>query len=330
MSTGMLLGKFLPPHNGHRYLVDFARHFCDDLTVLLCTLPSEPIPGSLRFAWMKQLFPGCRVIHNEDILPQEPEEHPDFWQLWHDSIRRRLPSGPDIVFASEEYGKPLAALLGARFVPVDIAREQVPISGTAIRRDPMRNWEYIPIPVRPWYLRKVCIFGPESTGKTTLASRLAEHFQTRWVAEYARTWLEYQSRDCQPEDMRVIAKGQLASERAMSLHANKLLFCDTDLLTTNIWSQKFWGIPLPKELLKEAEEASYDLTLLCDVDVPWVDDSQRYFPEGRREFFDICEAELIRCGRKYLRIHGDWEQRWRQSVEAVELLLKSPGYSFIS
>ena len=109
--TGMVLGKFLPPHLGHQYLVNFARHYVEELTVLACSLASEPIPGELRYQWMCELCPDCRVIHVRDENPQEPHEDPDFWQIWHETIRRVLPEGPDYFFASEDYGFKLAEIL---------------------------------------------------------------------------------------------------------------------------------------------------------------------------------------------------------------------------
>ncbi len=185
MTTGMLLGKFLPPHLGHVYLVEFARNFVDRLTVVVCSLQREPIPGIRRYEWMRELFPFDNVVHLTDELPQEPAEHPDFWALWRAALQRVLPSRPDYIFASEAYGKPLAEVLGGRFVPVDPGRAVVPCSGTAVRTDPMTQWDYLPRCVRPWFVRRVVVFGPESTGKTTLARRLAEHFHTVCVPEYA-------------------------------------------------------------------------------------------------------------------------------------------------
>ena len=79
---GLLLGKFLPPHRGHVYLGEFARHFVDELTIVVGTIPSEPIPGELRFRWMSELFPTVQVVHLDKDLPQEPSEHPDFWNIW--------------------------------------------------------------------------------------------------------------------------------------------------------------------------------------------------------------------------------------------------------
>ena len=83
---GLILGKFLPPHAGHLYLADFARNFAERLTILVCSLPGDPIPGELRYAWMRELFPAARVIHIDRELPQEPGEHPRFWDIWRDVV----------------------------------------------------------------------------------------------------------------------------------------------------------------------------------------------------------------------------------------------------
>ena len=137
----MILGKFMPPHLGHVYCVEFARRFAERLTVLVCTLDREPIPGRLRYEWMRELFPDCDVRHVTDDVPQEPADHPDFWAIWRGLVRREVGGRPDYVFASEPYGVPLAEVLGSTFIPVDVARELVPVSGTAVRADPLANWD---------------------------------------------------------------------------------------------------------------------------------------------------------------------------------------------
>src|SRR5258708_4010315 len=116
-TSGMVLGKFMPPHLGHVYLVEFARHCVDALTVVVGSLPSEPIPGELRYQWMRELFPDVNVVHLTDENPQKPEEHADFWNIWRSSLLRVLPGRPTYVFAGEEYGARLAEALGARFIP---------------------------------------------------------------------------------------------------------------------------------------------------------------------------------------------------------------------
>jgi len=319
-ATGMTLGKFMPPHLGHQYLVDFGRNCVDRLTVLVCSIQAEPIPGELRHRWMREMFPDVNVVHVTDENPQEPSEHPDFWRIWHDSIRRVLPTGPDVVFSSEQYGFKLAEVLGARHIPVDCQRSLVPVSGSAVRQKPMENWRFIPPCVRPHFVKRVCIFGPESTGKSTLARDLATHYQTVCAEEYARGLLDHKAGRCDPEDIPLIARGQVASEDALARQANRLLFCDTDVLTTTIWSDVLFG-GCPQWIKDLAEERRYDLYLLTDVDVPWVDDAQRYLPHARQEFMDRCVRELESRGRRYVRIGGSWTERFEKACRAVAGML---------
>jgi NadR type nicotinamide-nucleotide adenylyltransferase len=321
MTTGMLLGKFMPPHLGHVYLGEFAGRYVDRLTIVVCSLASEPIPGALRYQWMRELFPFDNVVHLTDDLPQEPGEHPDFWALWQAALQRVLPGRPDFVFASEEYGRPLAEVLGGRFVPVDIERAAVPMSGTAVRADPMRNWDYLPRCVRPYFVKRVCVFGPESTGKTTLARRLAEHFGTAWVPEYARTLLEAQQGRLEPADLPRIVRGQVASEDALARNARKVLVCDTDPLTTLVWSEVLYGAVDPY-VGEQAEKRSYNLYLLLDVDVPWVGDVVRYLPEDRRGFFERCQEALESRGRRYVSLSGGWDERFARAVREVEQFIR--------
>jgi HTH-type transcriptional regulator, transcriptional repressor of NAD biosynthesis genes len=318
---GLILGKFMPPHAGHQHLVHFAQNFVERLTLLVCSLPREPIPGALRYEWMRELFPWAHIVHIDHELPQEPGEHPRFWELWRQAVLDAAPEPIDFVFASEDYGRRLAAEVGATFIPVDLNRELVPISGTAVRDAPLKNWHYLPECVRPYYVKRVCIFGPESTGKSTLARDLAVHFDTVYVSEFARGLLDRKQGVCESSDIPLIARGQAAGEDAMARRANKILFCDTDLLTTTVWSEFLFG-SCPADICHAALGRRYDLYLLLDVDVPWVDDRQRYLPYSRREFFDRCRDVLDVQERPYCTIRGsDWSQRFHQACQHVKRLL---------
>ena len=142
----------------------------------------------------------------------------------------------------------------------------------------MQYWEMLPEVVRPHFLKRVCIFGPESTGKSTLARKLAQKFNTVYVREFARPLLDAQAGECFPENIPQIARGQVASEDALSQQANRVLICDTDVLTTTIWSDVLFG-HTPDWVRELADARRYDLYLLNDVDVPWIDDGQRFFKE---------------------------------------------------
>jgi len=313
----------MPLHLGHVYLLDFARHYVDELVIVVETERDQPIPGQLRFEWVRQMFPDVQVVHLTDENPQDPSEHPDFWKIWEDSLRKVLPLKPDFLFASEDYGWKLAEVMDAQFVPVDVDRVAVPVSGTAIRNDPQKHWQYLPRITRPWFTKRVCIFGPESTGKSTLASELAARFDTVWVPEYARTHIESRNGELTLQDIPMIARGQLAAEDALAFHSSGVLFCDTDLIATTIWSDWLFG-ECANWIQQAANQRTYDLYIVTDVDVPWVEDTVRYLPNDRKTFFDRCVSELEKRNRPFVVVRGGWKERLEAAVSAVEDLLKNP------
>jgi len=117
-TRGFVLGKFMPPHAGHQLLCGTAGRMVDELTILVCSLPDDPIPGELRLAWMRALFPHARVIGHDAIVPQAPEDSADFWPIWRAIVKAAHPEPIDYVFAGEAYGLRLAEEVGGTFVPV--------------------------------------------------------------------------------------------------------------------------------------------------------------------------------------------------------------------
>lgn len=319
-TRGLVLGKFLPPHNGHVYLIDFARSYVDSLTVAVDSLSNQPIPGELRVRWLRRMFPDVRVVLLPGENPQYPHEHQDFWSIWRNVLTAAIDGPLDFLFASEDYGVRLSQEMNATFVPVDICRNEIPISGTQIREQPLTHWEQIPREVRPYFVKRVCLFGPESTGKSTLARKLATHFHTVAVPEYARTHIEHHNGRLELSDIPLIARGQMAVEDALMYNANRVVFCDTDLITTTIWSDWMFR-SCPAWIHHEAEKRNYDLYLLNDVDIPWIEDQVRYLPEERVSFFERCRQELETRNRPYHVVSGSWSERFDSAVAAVSSLL---------
>ena len=318
---GLVLGKFLPPHRGHVHLCEVADRMCDELTIVVASLSREPIAGALRVAWMRELFPRAAIAHHTAELPQEPAEHPEFWRLWRDSLRACVDRPVHRVFSSDRYGMRLAAELGAVWIPVDPDRVTFPVSGTQIRRAPMRHWGALPRCVRPHFVRRVSVFGPESTGKTTLAAELARACGTAWAPEFARAYLESRGGVLARPDMDVIGQGQIALEDTLARDADRVLVCDTDPLLTVVWSEVMFG-EAPAWLRDAARARRYELTLLCDVDLPWVDDFVRYLPEHRAGFAARCEAALRDAGRRYERVRGTGAARSELARAAVRALAR--------
>jgi NadR type nicotinamide-nucleotide adenylyltransferase len=329
MAAGLIIGKFLPPHRGHAFLIETALRQVDRLTVLVCSLEREPIPGERRVAWLREMFPTVDVRHHTDETPSWPHEHPRFWELWTASIRRHVPSGPDVVFSSEDYGDDLARRLGARHVLVDRERRAFAVSGQAIREDPVRHWDDVPECVRPELVHRVVIAGPESTGKTTLARELAGHFATAWAPEFARGHLDRKyggavsSPPCREEDIPEIARGQLATEDEAARRSNGVLLCDTDLYATWFYAEEYFGT-CPAWIRERARARRYDLHLLLGTDVPWVEDAQRDLPHRREGMREWLRTALDSDGRPWRPVRGPWEDRLRGAVAAIEPLYSRP------
>jgi NadR type nicotinamide-nucleotide adenylyltransferase len=162
----------------------------------------------------------------------------------------------------------------------------------------------------------VCIFGPESTGKTTLSRELAAEFETVCVPEYAREWLELRSGQLEMADIEVIARGQRAAEESLAREANRVLFCDTDVLTTQLYSEELFG-SCPQWIREEALRRRYDLTLVTDIDVPWTPDPVRFLPKRRASFLRRGIEALVERGRPYLLLSGPASDRLARARDAV-------------
>ncbi|MFY0602807.1 MAG: ATP-binding protein [Flavobacteriaceae bacterium] len=183
-------------------------------------------------------------------------------------------------------------------------------------------------------LVKIVLFGPESTGKTTLSMQLAKHYNTVWVEEYARPYLQkvwnQERRTCEPKDILPIAYGQMALENRLAKRADKVLICDTDLLETKVYSEEYYGGFVDPLLEKGASESSYDLYLLTYIDTPWEADDLRDRPEQREEMFNAFKKALEKNHRPYMLLKGNKETRLKNAINAIDKIIasKSDLYSY--
>lgn len=177
----------------------------------------------------------------------------------------------------------------------------------------------------PNNLIKVVLFGPESTGKTTLSKQLAEHYNTVWAPEFAREYLQEkwnkEQKTCEAKDLLPIAIGQMKLENTLAQTANKILICDTDLLETKVYSEAYYGGFVDEQLDKAAKNNSYDLYLLTYIDIPWEADEIRDKPDLRKEMFSAFEDALKSHNCNYILLKGDKQTRLQTATKAIDELL---------
>ena len=167
-------------------------------------------------------------------------------------------------------------------------------------------------------MRRIIIIGPESSGKTTLCKQLSEHFKTFFIREYARYYINNLDRDYNKKDLLEIAKGQLKLEK--NNKNEKLIFCDTDIITIKIWSEYKYGNCHPfilKQIEKQKSEGR--IYLLCKPDIRWEVDSQRENPNNREELFEIYKSELKKLEVDYFVVYGKY--RMKNSISKISRLV---------
>jgi NadR type nicotinamide-nucleotide adenylyltransferase len=318
---GLIVGKFYPPHQGHKYLIDTARAQVDELTVIVCGKPEHVPSGELRAAWLREIHPDVQIMLIDDRLDADDS------RLWAVNCIHWLGYRPDVVFTSEDYGHAFAHYLGCEHVQVDKARVAVPISATRIRANLLACWDYLEPPVRGYYAKRVCLVGAESTGKTTLAQALAQHYQTVWVAEYGREYSErmlqeHGAYDWCTDDFTHIAATQCEREDAAARLANGVLICDTDAFATAIWHRRYMGCASPAVEAIVARHRRPDLYLLSDINVPFEQDGTRDGEQIRHCMHDTFITELTAQPRPIRHLIGSFDEQLHTAIEAIDTLLE--------
>ena len=167
-------------------------------------------------------------------------------------------------------------------------------------------------------LKKIAITGPESSGKTTIAKMLAAHFETVWVAEYARFYLNNLHRPYMESDLLEIAKGQIAMEEQFLPKANQFLFCDTDLTVIKIWSEVKYG-RCNSWILEQIDVPRYDLYFLCAPDIAWEADPLRENPANRDMLYNLYVKELERQKVDFVVLRGSKSERLQTALDCLSL-----------
>lgn len=316
MTHGIVIGRFMPLHAGHIALIRTARALVDHLTIIVCWQPEDAVPAAIRIQWALEMFPALRVVAHQLPSPRQAGGSPVGASALAAQIRDVHPDPVDRLIASDPLQAPIASALDARFVLIDPEHAAVPVKSADVRADPFRYWRFIPPAVRPSYASTICLHGPESTGKTTLARRLALHFDTFYMPEYGRTYCEQYGLSLAMDDLVTIGRTHQAMTAALLRQCNQRLFLDTDPLMTAVWADMLFE---RRDPWFDAFTGTAKLYLLLDIDMPWIDDGTRFFGDlqQRGQFFDLSRAELERRGLPYRVIGGSPDERFEGAIAAI-------------
>lgn len=292
---GLIVGKFYPPHAGHRYLIEAAAAACTRVTVVVAPSRRESIGLDERVAWLREDHAGTPHVRFVGVWCDLAVDYDseDAWRAHVAIFRDAVGLAPvDAVFSSEAYGAELARRFDAVHVGVDPDRTAVPVSGTAVRADPVAHWDLLTAPVRAWFARRVVVLGAESTGTTTMARALARHYRlrggvwsrTRWVPEYGRELTARKLAALGPgagildvtwdrPDFVTVARTQNARENAAARDGSPVLFCDTDAFATAVWEERYLGSPSGE--VRAAARRPHLYLLTDHAGVPFTDDGLR-------------------------------------------------------
>lgn len=327
MHKAFVFGKFLPFHKGHEALIDFAASKCDFLTVLICCSELEPIPSSVRRKWLEDVYAGQDNIevqvfaYDEAVLPNTSISSAEVSKLWAAAFKD-LFSGSDYgtVITSEPYGELVAGYMGIEHISFDRSRALHPVSGTQIRKDLARNWNWLPDSVKEDYITKVVILGTESTGKTTLTNRLAGHFRCSSVSEAGRELIK-DSGAFSMDDLYLVAAKHANDITIASRGDSPLLVIDTDIHITLSYARHAFG----RELEIDADiyrRNAARLYLYLNNDVDYVQDGTRLSRE-ERDLLDASHRKTLHDHHiVFEEITGDWEERFEKALGLINHLIK--------
>lgn len=344
---GLVLGKFYPPHDGHRFLVRAAAAFCDRVTVAVLAATAESIPLAERVRWLAADVADTPHVTVAGALDDHPIDYDDpaVWDL-HVAVLDAVLAGErvDAVFSAEPYGAELARQYGAADVRLD--RTAYPVSGSAVRADPVVHWDQLGPGARTFLAKRVVVVGAESTGTTTLSRDLAAalrarggaHAYTRWVPEYGREYTLAKmavAGGAPPEDLvwthddfARVARQQCADEDRAAAAGGPVLVCDTDAFATLVWEERYAGAATEPTRAAAAAMPSRAVYLLTgDAGVAFEQDGMRDGAHLRAWMTGRFREELAAQGVPWHELTGDREQRLAAALGIVDDLL-ARGWSF--
>lgn len=315
---GIVIGKFYPPHLGHNYLIDSALNGCDQLTVLVVDNPAYHIPASRRASWLQTHHPGATVRIIPDI------NNDDDSIAWAAHTLAFLGFKPDVVFSSETYGKPWAEAMRCKSVLVDLDRTTFPVSGTLVRKDMMKSWQYLSREVKAGLALRIVVLGAESTGTTTLTRDLAEALNVPWVPEVGRYYTESiltSDGIWSDEDFYAIGRLQQAYENEIAARSNGVIVCDTNAVATELWQKRYMG-KTTKAMQTIANDDKADLYIITGDEIPFVQDGIRDGEHIRHEMHQWFESHIASKDTPWIVVRGTRDERLQAALKVAKQMIK--------
>jgi NadR type nicotinamide-nucleotide adenylyltransferase len=346
-ANGLVIGKFYPPHAGHRHLIASAAEQSGHLSVIVLGNRFESLGVQDRADWIAAEFAGhphVGVIAQQDDSPEDYDSD-EIWKAHSELMRLALKNSGvtniDAVFTSEAYGYQLADAFGAEHVLVDAGRGTYPVSGTLCRDDLAAAWPNIIEPARQGMATRIIIVGAESTGTTTLTKALTDHYAERFpligdVPEYGRlhtydklaavrrTDLSAGVEDLvwETADFSLIARRQNELENAAASMC-PLVIADTDALATVLWERRYAGEGSYGAAAAAADLPRRDVYLVTDhVGVEFEDDGFRDGEHIRADMTEWFKDALTAAGHSWILVTGSHERRMATATQIIDLILE--------
>ncbi len=350
-TNALVIGKFYPPHAGHRHLIETAAAGASHVYVLVQGSRFESLTAAQRADWLTEEFAteefdGGHVtivpVRNDCPVDYQSDE---IWTAQMENMRWALKihgvEKIDAVYTSEGYGARLAEAFEAVHVSVDPARQSHPVSGTMCRGELAANWQQLIPAARRGLAVRVIVVGAESTGTTTLSEALTAHYREQFpeladVPEYGRYYTYEKLSELQadrPEatvedlvwtatDFGIIAERQTDLEQAAA-EAAPLVIADTDALATMLWERYYRGDGSYGSYDAQAHLPRRDVYLLTDHNgVDFEDDGWREGEHRRPEMTDWFKETLTEDGHSWILVTGSHERRMATATSVIDAMLE--------
>lgn len=343
MKIGVCFGGYAPLHQGHLDVIMRAKKECDKVLLIVCGYVGEPrgqeIGCSLedKRRRISNFFYGDEIIKvtaiNDTVLGLDESMKPENWKIWTNEVKRLsneyFGEDPTVYYVSEPFYRERLEGLGLKVV---LMQRELPISGTMIRKEPLKYWNYIASCFRDCFSHSILITGTASEGKTTLCNDISTYFNIPWFPEYGRKYMEKKGISDDKLtfiDFSEFIKNQTPSEIR---NKNKIWISDTDNLVTlmyaKVYSERDEMVFTPedyKELKKLVKPREWSkIFMLPPKSSIFVDDGIRYMPqssmEEREKNYEILKELMNEYGYEYEELRGSYYQNFLTVKNYIQTL----------